>query len=594
MAYQNLGTFDWGTGPHITGSVAYDYRRSGADMQYKVKVTIDPVYGTSYFGFPIYATIKLDSTTKVSAHKVKDISPSKWTSAIVYETDWLTVAGKTSGTTSLSVNLYCHYSEDYRDETYSYSLYVVPAASAMTFSGFTMGSDGNITVTRAVSSYTHTVTYQFGNAAGTIADKSSDTSINWMPPLDLARQVPNTTSGTGTLTIETYNGSTRIGSKEYDFTLYVPSDIQPEAALSVNLRNDNAVIDGWGVCVKGYTKLQYAVTASGAYGSSIRSCQFDFAGKTATGLSGTVEVNSAGSFVPRVKVADSRGRSVTVTGDGVTVYDYSEPTIGQLSVQRCNANGAAENEGVYIHIQGAFAVGADIGGRNSVTAIGHYREIGGTWSGDTVIEHGDAVIGGSLLATKSYEVEITVTDSVGGHKTVSVVIPTAEVTFHLREGGKGAGFGKYAEKEALQCAWDAEFDGDMAIAGDLTVGGKTLLNMIYPVGSIYMSANNVSPQTFFGGTWERIKDTFLLAAGDTYAAGATGGEAAHTLTVDEMPSHNHDIAVYQSGSTDVANGLVRQAQGQISTGLYVRYRGGNQSHNNMPPYLAVYIWKRTA
>ena len=123
-------------------------------------------------------------------------------------------------------------------------------------------------------------------------------------------------------------------------------------------------------------------------------------------------------------------------------------------------------------------------------------------------------------------------------------------------------------------------------------GTNNLLDKIYPIGSIYISTHNTNPSTLFGGSWQQIKDTFLLSAGDTYVAGATGGEATHTLTIDEMPSHNHDIAVYQSGSTETANGLVRQANGQISTGLYVRYRGGNQPHNNMPPYLTVYMWQR--
>ena len=71
------------------------------------------------------------------------------------------------------------------------------------------------------------------------------------------------------------------------------------------------------------------------------------------------------------------------------------------------------------------------------------------------------------------------------------------------------------------------------------MGGKALLNAIYPVGSIYMSVNSTSPATLFGGTWERIKDRFLLAAGDAYAAGGTGGEATHTLTEGEMPAHSH-------------------------------------------------------
>ena len=62
---------------------------------------------------------------------------------------------------------------------------------------------------------------------------------------------------------------------------------------------------------------------------------------------------------------------------------------------------------------------------------------------------------------------------------------------------------------------------------------------IYPVGSIYMSINNVNPSTVFGGTWEQIKDKFLLASGDTYNNGATGGSATHTLAVNQLPSHNH-------------------------------------------------------
>lgn len=469
MAYKNLGSIVWGSGPNITGSIAYDYQRSGADMQYKVKVTIHTLpYSDSYFGYPIYATIKLDGTAKVTGHRIKAASPSVWEEALVYETGWLTVSGKSSGTTALSVNLYSGSGED-RDKTYSYALYVVPAASTMTFDAFTMGSAGTITVSRSGSSYTHTISYTFGEASGTIVTKSAGTSISWTPPLDLARQIPDATQSTGVLRIDTYSGSTRIGSKEYSFTLYVPTSIKPTAALAVTLVNDNSVIDGWQVCVKGYSKLSYTVTASGTYGATIRSCRFTFAGNTVTGSSGVVAVNSAGTFTPSVEMTDSRGRSVSVTGDSVDVYDYNAPTIAQLSVQRCNAEGTIQNEGTYVCVQGAFHVGASVGGRNGVTAKCRYREIGGSWSNYTAIEDTSAVVGGSMPATKTYEMEIAATDSIGETKTVYAIIPTAEVALHLREGGKGAAFGKYAEKEALECAWDAEFGGNVVV-GDACIG----------------------------------------------------------------------------------------------------------------------------
>lgn len=122
------------------------------------------------------------------------------------------------------------------------------------------------------------------------------------------------------------------------------------------------------------------------------------------------------------------------------------------------------------------------------------------------------------------------------------------------------------------------------------------LNYVYPVGSIYMSTNATDPAELFGGSWERIKDTFLLSAGDTYAAGATGGEAEHKLTVNEMPSHTHSYSRVSVSTTSVIQGdLTGKNIDDVSTSTTTTASTGkSQAHNNMPPYLAVYVWKRTA
>ena len=132
----------------------------------------------------------------------------------------------------------------------------------------------------------------------------------------------------------------------------------------------------------------------------------------------------------------------------------------------------------------------------------------------------------------------------------------------------------------------------------------------YPVGSIYISENSTSPEELFGGEWEQLKDRFLLGTGDTYTAGITGGEATHTLTINEMPNHNHslyghtfnwgvgsglnypvtasDFSAYAGYPTN--NALVTdQNRWSVSS-----FAGGSQPHNNMPPYVTVYMWKRTA
>lgn len=151
-----------------------------------------------------------------------------------------------------------------------------------------------------------------------------------------------------------------------------------------------------------------------------------------------------------------------------------------------------------------------------------------------------------------------------------------------------------------------------------TWSSSKIRDFIYPIGSIYMSVNATSPATIFGGTWEQIEDTFLLAAGTNYTAGATGGEATHTLTIDELPSHTHgsktltgtmNPLAWASNATEsgIVSGTQQHADRVGNSGSNWgdrRYTinathehdsvGSGNSHNNMPPYLAVYVWKRTA
>lgn len=134
-----------------------------------------------------------------------------------------------------------------------------------------------------------------------------------------------------------------------------------------------------------------------------------------------------------------------------------------------------------------------------------------------------------------------------------------------------------------------------------SVDTAEILKACYPVGAVYISTVSTNPSNIFGfGTWERIEDRFLLAAGSTYAAGSTGGEAEHILTVEEMPSHKHGSGdlkfAVKTGST---GGTSTNAAGASSTGYYTGILSGSTAsvgdgvaHNNMPPYITVYMWKR--
>lgn len=154
---------------------------------------------------------------------------------------------------------------------------------------------------------------------------------------------------------------------------------------------------------------------------------------------------------------------------------------------------------------------------------------------------------------------------------------------------------------------------------------KRVLLCAHPVGCVYMSLDSTSPETLFGGTWTPINGRFLIGAGAPennddgtspgsydFAAGSTGGETTHTLTVSEIPSHVHSVNISSRetlnrviwgddyGSSDKnawGFGYVDDTSSGLPTGasgVTAAYTGGNQPHNNMPPYLAVYMWRRTA
>ncbi|HIS18582.1 MAG TPA: hypothetical protein IAC02_08255 [Candidatus Coprovivens excrementavium] len=134
-------------------------------------------------------------------------------------------------------------------------------------------------------------------------------------------------------------------------------------------------------------------------------------------------------------------------------------------------------------------------------------------------------------------------------------------------------------------------------ANNNTLSFEAIFNRIYPVGSIYISTNDINPSTLFTGTWEKIENRFLLASGSSYQLGSTGGEATHKLTINELPSHTHNASAGQfiSTSPNVTPGTVMS----FDSGQYKRYSmnstsstGGSKDHNNMPPYLVVSIYKR--
>ena len=513
----------------------------------------------------------------------------------------------------------------------------------LSWGDITIGQANTLVVTRPSAQYSFRFHYDFQGVSAdvtaaeleTVSQDDTRVVYRWTPEESLSLAIPDSVSGSGTLTMTVAftSGIPQLSNpsyctKDYAFTAYVPDSMRPSAALTVTLVNDNALLEQWGLWVRGMSCLQYAVEASAVGGASLAGCRFTFAGQSVSGFSGvTAPIGMAGTLTPTAVVTDSRGRTTTVTAPAVSVFDYQMPSLRTSAAFRCNAVGVEDSGGPCLRVKASGSCWP-LDGRNTVTLRARYRPVGGIYGGYTTLVSGvTAQIAEALDKDTTYEVELSAIDTVGSVRAVSYTSSNAAVAFHLRAGGVGAAFGKLADSPTLQCAWDAGFDGDVTVAGrvaagSLTVGGRTLLDLLYPVGALYLSTAAADPGTVLGGTWQRIQDRFLLAAGESYAAGTTGGQAQRTLTAQQLPPHAHHITGH-TGAESISHdhGIPNIAQGGSGSGAYAESWGGGSgsrelrtdaisiSHNHtldvdtqssgggeavdmMPPYLAVYVWQR--
>lgn len=263
--------------------------------------------------------------------------------------------------------------------------------------------------------------------------------------------------------VDTFMGEEHRGTASYAFTLYVPASVVPSVSgLTVALVNDNAVVDGWGVAVKGYTRLAWNAAASGAHGSTIESYEFTagvLKGTAASGTTGIVTV--AGTITPGIRVTDSRGRTASLTADEITVHDYAAPNISDAAAYRCDADGNADDGGANVRIT-LTAHFSPVGGNNSAKLQYRHKPAGGSFTGWTDFTSGAILPGFDIAA--SYEFELRTVDALGKAKSATIPVPTEHVWFHGRDGGRGAAFGKYAEKDdLLDVDWSLRVRGEVRL-----------------------------------------------------------------------------------------------------------------------------------
>lgn len=556
------------------------------------------------------------------------------------------ISHNSDGTRSFSVSLGAaiYYSSVECTGSQTFALDTIARASTLSVSDGTLGTKTTLTADRKSSSFTHTLTWECGSYSGTIATKSSATSWDFTPELKLASVAPYGQKVYCSYTLSTYNGSTLVGTDSKSVWFAIPSSVKPSCTLS--LSDSKGYASTYGGYIQGESQLSVTINATQAYGSPISRYSASANGTTYSTQTFTTSVlKTVGTNTISATVIDGRERPGSVSSN-ITVLAYSRPQITNLKVRRCNADGAENDRGGYGKISFHCTI-TPLSNKNTRACSLRYRQSGATtWTNAPAItlsaydqDCNPPVI--QMSDAHSYEVQINLTDAFGT-TSAATSISTGYCLYHIPASGKGITFGGIAEGDGFNVKMPVTFSENVTgkyltgtwlrttEATDLNsvppkvavldnagwVYYRTPVDLIYPVGSIYMSVNATNPKDLFGGTWEQIKGKFLLGMSSSYPAGSTGGEAQHTLTTSEIPLHNHnigqdgntslvlptDVAVSDSSHSQYVTTLEGGASGwyksSVAWGGAIVTRNQTspygQAHNNMPPYLAVYIWKRTA
>ena len=349
----------------------------------------------------------------------------------------------------------------------------VPSATA---AGWKMGQSGcGIRTNRKSTKFYHRVRYAFGALSGQTAGLSKYDGVTdgatFVPPRSLAAEIPNALSGICTFTVTTYQDAAmtkQVGTPQTcTAQIYAADDMVPKiTAFSVSAASDTVPRE-WGLWVQGQTCAAWSAAAEAGEGAAIASYAFSMGSAAGSGASGKTAPLPAGALVPKLTVRDTRGRSAVKSLEAVTVEPYSLPALSACSALRCDSDGTEHAEGTHIRLS-CTAAHTPLGGHNAL-ALRWRSRTADTEFGDWQPLH-SGLVAADFAADASYEIVFSALDTLGGEKRVSLTLPVAAATVHLKSGGRGIGVGKFAEREdLLDIAWDTNIGGALTLGTPLAI-----------------------------------------------------------------------------------------------------------------------------
>lgn len=565
---------------------------------------------------------------------------------------YTTVSHNADGSKSISVSasFSCDNTSYYAPRTGSCSgsltLTTIPRASSISIDSPSIecGNTININGSSASKNFTHKIYATWNGKTSelvTIASGTTTPSFSYTIPTSWEKDLPNSTSGIATFTLETFSGSNSVGSKSVNATIKVRSGVVPSIG-TVSISDTNSICTGIGQYVQSQSRLKFSIATSGSQGSTVTSVSTKFEGQTYNSSSfttGTVQGSGTLSYV--ITVTDSRGRTASKSGS-VTVSAYSSPSLTNVTARRANSSYTVdEASGTYALLH--FKVGFTSLSNNNVTSFYiQYRASGASswtkinsWDNNYTLEQ-DYKAGNLFTSTTStYEIAFGVKDSFMSDYSWKVV--TVTPTYTLINFGKDG-------KSLTFFGQDGNSANTLTINGDLAINsvkentsstkllvanGSTVMyrdwnklvnsikSAMYPVGAVYITYNNTNPSTFLGGTWERFGQGRTLVGEGTgndgstsmsFTANSTGGSYKHNhiygIKVNKYYSATSNLRVrkpdgsWQGGIKDGTghayfNNCSQAANKELNTDTY-KIESNTSNSGTIQPYIVVFFWRRTA
>lgn len=440
----------------------------------------------------------------------------------------ITVRHNNNGTASFSASISSaiyYYADGTGNGSKTWSLNTIPRASQPsvntwpdTVSSVNIGDSITIHMNKKAS-FTHKVTATFGNKTEVVTNSCVDNVVwNGFTLAKFAGQIPNATSGTLTFTVDTMNGSKKIGTKTVSVTANLPSTVVPSCSIS-SLTNTN---NSFGCYAKLLSGVKVKPIAAGVYGSTIRTLKIsvtDMNDKTAS--SGTEYTfdpfQKIGSKKITVSATDSRGRSA-ITSMSITVVDYSFPT-ARISASRGTGsttnNFVADDTGDHAKISSIGSVSGISG--NTITPILQYKVASQTaWTNIPVSASSTSFNDTCIISvsdTQAYDIRLIVRDKAGREAIATMTLSNGFATMDYKAGGDGIAFGKTANRAGIDCAMLIRILKGMQLMNETTSGGYGFADWYYnnngsqqKNGTIYAASDGIHVKAlngrgFLDGTW---------------------------------------------------------------------------------------------